>query len=238
METSIHEQTKILVELQKIDGQIYLLKRDLDEIPLAQKSAEQAFEKKKTSLKAAEDEQKTLQLALKQKEGDLQVQDEKVKKLQSQLYQLKSNKEYAAMQLEIKGTKADSSLLEEDILKKMDAVEEAKKKILREKELIATEEKSLKNELEALKKKAQELTDSIAALQSQRAAYIPNISPKLLSQYERLLKGREGMALAPVVNGACTGCNLGLPPQTVNEVQLQGKWITCESCARILYWPA
>ena len=65
----------------------------------------------------------------------------------------------------------------------------------------------------------------------------PNIDARLLSQYERILKSREGLALVPVMNNACGGCHMGLPPQVVNETQQHEKWIVCESCARILYWP-
>ena len=66
---------------------------------------------------------------------------------------------------------------------------------------------------------------------------MPNVEARLLKQYERILKGLEGLALVPVVHNSCGGCHMELPPQVVNETQLHDKWIVCESCARILYWP-
>ena len=62
----------------------------------------------------------------KEKENDLLSREEKIKKLMAQLYSLKSNKEYQAMEMEIKGLKADKSLLEDDILRCFDAVEAAR----------------------------------------------------------------------------------------------------------------
>lgn len=236
MPTAINEQIKILVELQKIDSEIYRLKKELAAHPQEQKALDQAFEKKKANAKAAEEALKGVQVKQKQKEVDLASREEKITKLQGQLFQLKSNKEYSAMELEIKGHKADKSLLEEDILRLLDEVDAAKGAVAKEKELLSGEEKQYKDASDTLKKQAAGLEAEVQALQEKRKAYTPNVDAKLLSQYERLLK-LEGLALVPVVNNACGGCHLGLPPQVVNETLAHDKWIVCESCARILYWP-
>ncbi len=236
MVTVIHEQIKLLAELQKIDAEIYQLKKELSSHPALQKQNEAEFEKKKNNLKAAETQFKALQLKQKEKEGELGTKEARTTKLQTQLYQLKSNKEYSAMELEIKGLKADNSLLEEEILKLLDAVDDAKAKVAKEKEFLDKEEKIFKTAAETLNKRAFEIQASLAAHEDKRKAYAPNIEPKLIAQYEKILKSREGIALVPVRNNSCGGCHIELPPQVVNEIQLQDKWIICESCARILYW--
>ena len=238
MIASIHEQTKILVELQKIDAGMFQLKKELASHPATQKELEAAFEKKKTKAKAAEESLKAAQLLQKQKEGDLAQREEKILKLQGQLYQLKSNKEYSAMELEIKGFKADKSLLEEDILKLLDTVDAAKAVLAKEKEALSAEEKKFQADLAELSKKAATLQQSIEAEEAKRKTYTPNIEARLLSQYDRILKSREGVALVPIVNNACGGCHMGFPPQVVNEAQQHEKWIICESCARLVYWPS
>ena len=92
-------------------------------------------------------------------------------------------------------------------------------------------------QLAELKKKSDELNQQVAQEEGKRKTYTPGIEARLLSQYEKILKSREGLALVPVVNNACGGCHLGLPPQTINEILQHEKLIVCESCARILYWP-
>ena len=237
MATAINEQIKILVELQKIDSEVHRLKKELAALPERQKRSEQEFDKKKAHLKSAEDAMKATQLKQKQKESDLAVREEKILKLQGQLYQLKSNKEYQAMEMEIKGMKADKSLLEEDILRAMDEVEFAKTAVAKEKEALAVDEKRFKEALDALKKESSEIEAAAREFEEKRKQYTPNIEPRLLKQYERLLKGLDGLALVPVVNNSCGGCHIGLPPQVVNETQQHEKWMLCESCARLLYWP-
>ena len=236
MVTAVNEQIKILVELQKIDAEIYRLKTEAEALPAGQKKIEHELGKKKTGLRAAEEALKGFQLKLKEKEVDLQTREEKIKKLQSQLYQLKSNKEYTAMEFEIKGLKADKSLLEEEILRLLDAVDQQKTATAKEKEVFSAEEKKAKDALELLKKEGDEIEHKASEFGGKRKAYLPNIDPKLLTQYERILKKREGLALVPVRNSSCCGCHMGLPPQAVNEIQLQEKLVVCESCARILYW--
>ncbi len=238
MTTTIHEQTKILVELQKIDAGTFQLKKELALHPEKQKELEVAFEKKKAAAKAAEDALKAAQLSQKQKEGDLAQREEKILKLQAQLYQLKSNKEYSAMEMEIKGLKADKSLIEEDILNLLDKVDASKGALAKEKEALAGEEKKHQAALAELKKQADELQQGVTAGEDKRKTYTPNIEPRLLSQYERIAKSREGVALVPIVNNACGGCHMGFPPQVVNEAQQHEKWIICESCARLVYWPS
>ena len=236
MTAIISEQIKILAELQKIDSEIYALKKELEAHPDVQKKAEQDFEQKKRILKMAEDEQRTLQLKQKTMEVDLASKEEKIKKLQAQLYSLKTNKEYQTMEFEIKALKADNSLLEEEILKFFDSIEAAKIKTQKEKELLSGEEKRYKEDLAVLQKRAEEIKAEIQVHEERRKAFVPSIDPKILPQYERLLKNREGLAIAPIRNNSCGGCNIGLPPQIVNEARMQEKFLTCESCARMLYW--
>lgn len=236
MVASFQEQIKILVELQKLDSAIFNLKRELSLQPDQQKKLELDFDKKKVHLKAAEDALKAEQVKQKDKENTLGSMEEKIKKLQAQLYQLKSNKEYQAMEFEIKAAKADKSLLEEEILVMMDSVESSKQKVAKEKSLLAEEEKKFKEDIEVLKKKASQIQAELVGLEEKRKTYVPNIDKKFLDQYERVLVKRDGVALVPLKEGTCGGCHLKLPPQVANEIQMQDKIIFCESCARMLYF--
>ncbi len=236
MPVAFPDQIKILSQLQHIDGEAYALKKELDEQPSIKKTMEAEFDRKKASFKHADENLKTAQLKQKEKEVGLQSIEEKIKKFQAQLYTLKSNKEYQAMEMEIKGAKADKSVLEEEILGLFDAVDEAKKKCAKEKEALAAEEKKFKENVLAVDKHIVELQENISVSNERRKEFLPNLDPKIVSQYEKLLRNRDGVGLVPVRNGSCSGCNMDLPPQVINEIQANNKLIFCESCARILYW--
>ena len=178
---------------------------------------------------AAVERMKTLQVQQKQKELDLQTKEANIKKLQSQLFQLKTNKEYQTMQREIDSHKADNSLLEEEIIKLFDAIEQAAALRRAEQARVAQEQKRIEQELSAI-------TGQVAALERDRQAVVPEVPKPSLEVYERVLRLRNGVALVPLVNDSCGGCDRRMPPQVINDVYLKAKLVTCESCSRILYF--
>jgi len=165
----------------------------------------------------------------------LGTKEEEVKKLQGQLNQIKTNKEYTTMVGEIESHKADNSLLEEEIINFIDKIDEAKERLDQEKQKFAEESKSIDTQIKEVEQQVKDIDVSIVALKKKREALTPLVDKKILSEYERILAGRDGQALAEVVNGNCSGCYMQLPPQVVNEVCMKEKIILCENCQRILY---
>jgi predicted nucleic acid-binding Zn-ribbon protein len=105
-----------LVQLQQIDSEIYILKNEKEMKPHEMKALEAAFEEKKQNLAAFEKKNLDLQKQRKERELELAANEENRKKLQTQLYSLKTNKEYQAMLQQISDAKADASVIEDKIL--------------------------------------------------------------------------------------------------------------------------
>jgi predicted nucleic acid-binding Zn-ribbon protein len=55
-------------------------------------------------------------------------------------------------------------------------------------------------------------------------------------RYEFISGRRPGRAVVPAREGRCTGCNMMLPPQLFNELQLNTKILQCTNCQRVLYF--
>lgn len=231
----LEEQIKLLVELQGLDSHIFRLEDELDLIPETIKNTDEAFKEKSVNLKKLEDGLKALQMKRKEKEGDLEAKEGMIKKYQTQQYQVKTNKEYTALQDEIGRVKADNSIIEEDIINILDQMDAENKKIQKEKELLKEEEVLLNEDKKKLNEDAGRCKAELEEFKKKRQGLTQKVDKIILSKYERLIKNRDGLAIVPVSGEACQGCHRIMPPQVINEIRMNKDLIFCENCTRILY---
>lgn len=228
-------QISNLIKLQTIDSEIYALEREKEAKPQEIKALEEAFEQKKQSLAALEKNLLDLQKQRKDKELELASKEEETKKLQTQLYSLKTNKEYQTMMQQIGGVKADASVTEDKILALFDQADKAKNEGEKEKQKLKEEERVFLDQKKKAEDRTKEIDDRLAQLQVQRKQVTPDIAEKILAQYERIMKNRDGLGIVSVKNNSCQGCNMLVPPQVINLIKMYERIITCEVCNRILY---
>lgn len=232
----INDDLKILLEMQKLDSEIAQMSLDKNEKPKIIEKHKNDIAFAGTTLKNKEENYKKLQVLRKEKELELQSKEEQVKKLQVQLYQLKTNKEYSAMQLEINKAKADNSLLEEDIIKVLEKIDAAKKEIDDEHIILKKDEEEIKQKISALEAEIVALGEKIKELSSKRGEMAASVKKEVLSRYERIIHGKEdAIGIVEVKNDQCGGCFMVVPAQVINELRMNTKLIVCENCARILY---
>ena len=232
---TVGEQLASLLRLQEIDSKIYVLTRQKKEKPLELEAARKKRDLQKQLLTGEEKLLTELQMKRKAKEVDLETKEGMIKKYQVQLYQIKTNKEYQSLQKEIETLKADGSVLEEEILTIMENVDQKKGDLARQKEILGATEAELAREEKKMAEEIAAIEKELASLQEKRKSLIPEVERKLFEQYDRVLAGKEGLAFVPIEGNSCGGCHMNLPPQVINEVQLQERIIVCENCSRILY---
>jgi predicted nucleic acid-binding Zn-ribbon protein len=234
-ESNLKAQISNLVQLQTIDSEIYALKDEKLAKPEEIKALETAFEEKKQHLATLDKNLLELQKQRKDNEIELGSKEENMKKLQNQLYQLKTNKEYQAMLQQIEEAKADASVIEDRILEILDETDKARKDIDLEKGKLQEEEKIFNAKKKDIENRIKEIDERLAQLEAQRKQITPNINEKIISQYERILVNRDGLAIVSVENNSCAGCNMFVPPQVINLIKMYERIVTCEVCNRILY---
>lgn len=232
---SVQDQIGILKQLQEVDTQIYRLRRERQAKPIAIEELQAALAVERQHLTQLEVQHKALQSQHKTQELELATREEQVKKLQGQLYQLKTNREYTAMQKEIEGAKADNSLLEETIIALLEQIDQTQTQAAAAKTAWQRREGEVRQQVQHLEQEMVALDQQIQAAEADRQRLVPSLEPTVLQQYERILRSRDGLALVPVVREACGGCYMVLPPQVINEAAQQQRLVACGSCARLLY---
>ncbi len=223
-----------LLKLQEIDTlkaelekKRALVPRRLEEERVHWDAAKAAVREHKERLQARERERRAA-------EREAEELEQTVLRYQVQLNSAKTNEEYRALLNQIAHTRERASQAEDRVLVAMEDIERLERE-LREAE--AAEQKARQafqereRELNAL---AASLDEGIAAKTLERTRVAESLDPALLRRYERILAGKEGLAVAVVENYVCGGCHGTLPPQTVHEIRKREKLYTCQSCGRII----
>lgn len=233
---SIKDQIKKIVELQKIDGEIYNFNVELKEKPAVLGQLKEEFELSKGALADLEEKVKGVRVSRKEKELELKTQEDGIAKANTQLSQIKTNKEYTAKITEIEHIKADKSIIEEKILISYDESDAVSAEIEKEKVKVEAEEKNYLAKKKETEEGIKVIEDRVKVLESQRTQATPDIDPGYLSRYERILRHKDGVAVVPVQGGnSCGGCFMNINSQQINTIKMYDQLVECEICSRILY---
>ena len=229
-------QLQQLVDLQRIDDQIFEHKKNLADIPLQLESARAELEEKKNILKVVTDEMETLQKQRKDLELEVQGENDHMAKAKTKLPTVKTNKEYTAILAEIDAIKEKVSKIEDKELEVMEILE-AKAKEIPGVEKKCKEEDANFNEYR-LKKEGEEkrFKQELEELMAKRKNISDQLDTATLKQYEKIFNSREGRAVAGLIENICQGCFQQVLPQTVIEVKIGEKIHQCNGCMRFLFW--
>jgi len=233
---NVQDELEILKNVQKMDKQIYDAELFLEQMPVQLDELNQAFEEKKSTYHAIEENLKNLKLGVREKEMQLTKEEDEINKFDGQLTQIKTNKEYTAMLEQISSIKADKGIMEEKILTDWQQIERVTEDLGKEKETFKKDEEILKKDKQSIEAQGTEAKAKVGELKEQRNKILAPVSDEIKSLYEKVLAKREGVALAPIERENCSACNYRLRPQIINEVRLLENITCCESCTRILYY--
>jgi len=224
-----------LLKCQEHDVTIFKLKEKLQEIPVKIAGLQEGFETEKAALLKLEDHLKTTKVKLNDKETDLKSNEEKIKKHEGQLMQIKTNKEYSALQGEIALLKKGCEEIEEGIIVTLDEIAEIEGEIQTEKKRLDGKKAELdkeKSDFEATEKIDRAKIDTLT---KEREELLSPVEKSTRMLYEKIAKKRDGSALAEIDGENCGGCSMKIRPQIINEVRMCDQVVMCENCTRILY---
>ncbi|MBW2700013.1 MAG: hypothetical protein JRF33_04260 [Deltaproteobacteria bacterium] len=233
---SANETLKALVDLQKIDVQILELEKDREQIPSRLKEIEGILDERRGSLAEEQNALAETEMSRRVLEGDLKAEKEKIRKWESRLNEIKSNRDYQALSRETEAARKANLGIEDEILKRMQDMEDLKISIGQKEEDLAELESKLNEERQELEGKLRVLDEGIEGYRNSRDDARSKVDDRWFSQYDMIRKRRDGVAVVAVVDEHCMGCHIGIPPQLYNIVLRGDEIQTCPFCHRILFY--
>ena len=230
------EEIEQVTRLQSLDLRIIELEREIATLPKHIAQIEKALDSHLRRLEADRAALAGNQKERKRLEDDSKVESQKISKLKDQMVTAKTNEQYRAFQHEIEFCEKEIRKLEDRILELMGESEPLDKNV----KLAEIALKAEKAQVEAEKNQVRERTAADQKvqneLQTERSSIAQSITPAAYQNYERVRRGRKGIAVAEVIDGRCTACHIALRPQFFQDLKRGEKILSCESCQRILYY--
>jgi uncharacterized protein len=224
-----------LIHLQEYDSRLAKLEAEAARLPKRIEAIRTSVGEARTAVEAVKTKVDATRKNLRAKEKDLEVVAAKRSKADAHLWEVKTNKEYSAVLVEIEDIKQEKSRVEEEILALMEMQERlASEAREAEARLKAREEQGNQDEA-SVRQQLAVVEAELAGVRGERTTLAREIPPGLLVDYERILKARGGLAIAPAMTGVCGGCRVSIRPQAIQELR-SATLMRCESCGRYLYW--
>ena len=229
------EQIKLLLEVQRHDARIQELEnmakafpQELEAMQADLRKVEAMLERERTQLKETESWRR-------QQEEEMKAEEDHLIKAKQKSSQVKNVREHMATERELQSTRERSKAREEEVLKLMGVVEETKKRIAQHEADFNALRDHVTSQEAAARGKIDEAKSQIDAEKTIRDQAAKRCRPDAFKKYAAI-RMRRGLAMVPVKNGTCQGCNMNIPPQVFNMLQRGDSIELCGTCNRIIYW--
>lgn len=228
---------KLLV-LQERDQQRLSLESQLRAVPRDAAAVEQLIATEKTAIETARGELRELEVRKKSIETDVGAAQVQLGKYKSQQLQVRKNDEYQALGVEIGHTQAQIDTLEEEELKVMYGIDEAKRKFAAAEAAVKQNIAGHDGRIRLLRERETSLQGELGEAQAAVAAARSGLDEPALRAYDRLATKPGLPVVVPIHEGKCGGCHLKISFNVDSETRKLDKLVTCDQCGRIVYWEA
>ena len=231
----MHPNVKKLLDLQKVDQEIAVLRRDADSLPAEEAKRQRRLDEvkrvateRRQLATQAEVDMRTLDTAIRQG-------DDEIKKLTERLSSVRNNAEYQATLFQIESVKKDRDQTQEECLNIVETLEEQKAQADEAEKRLAEEQKVFEEFAVEAEKVRKATEESVRGVEERRVGVADAVPPDLLTEYERLFKTRQNQAVCSVEGSFCQGCYNKVTTNDRARLMGASSIVRCGSCQRILY---
>jgi len=231
----VGSELQALIHLQEYDSRLGRLEAEASRLPKRIEAIQASVAEARAAVDGIKVKVDSARKNLRVKEKDLDVVAAKRSKADAHLWEVKTNKEYSAVLVEIESIKQEKARTEEEILALMEMQERLAAEIREAEARLKTREEQGRQDEASVRQQLAAVEAELAGVRGERATLAREVLPGILTDYERILKARGGLAIVPVTTGVCGGCRVSIRPQAIQELR-GATLMRCESCGRYLYW--
>ena len=232
----MHPDLEHLIHLQELDLAAERHRRRETDIPQLQAALDARLAARSAAVDAVKARIAGSQTARREVDRDLAAVQSRLSKFKNQLMEVKTNKEYQAMQKEMSVAEQEISDLETRMLERMEEADSLAVELKTAQGALVAEQAETTRERQALENERGTVADDLKRLSEERAMTAALVSAEALALFERLAHNRRGLAMAEARDGLCTVCHVRLRPQVFNQARRNAGIVQCDSCTRILYF--
>ncbi|MBL9007931.1 MAG: hypothetical protein JNJ46_26975 [Myxococcales bacterium] len=231
----MRDQLKLLEELQRHDARLQEIDGVMKSLPEKLRAAELALRELEKLLTKEREELLDTEAFRKTQEDDQKDAEQLLSRAKSKLSQVKNLREANAVQREVETTRRQMDSRQEDVQKLATALAQQRDKIDEHESRLTAERQAVESQRGVIAEKLRELEAQQVEIRATRDQIAKLVKPDVLRKYGTI-RMRRGMAVVPVRNGTCMGCNMNIPPQLYNVLQRGSSLELCPNCNRIIYW--
>jgi hypothetical protein len=205
-------------------------------LPAAQTALDERVAALTSAVTSIKERTSASQAARREIEKDLAAVQGRLSKYKDQLMEVKTNKEYHAMQTEIGAAEARVRHEEDRLLERMEEAETLAAELKAAEAALKSGQAEIAKERQQLEAERGAAEQDLARIVAERTRLTAGITPASLTLFENVSRHRKGLAMSEARDGLCSQCHVRLRPQVFNDVRRNESVIQCESCSRILYF--
>ena len=230
------EQIKVLVKLQHLDTETVRIKSTLNDVSKKLEDLDSSLKEIEQTIKDQESVLNELTKEYRDYESDVKMNLGKNIKSQERLRSVKTNKEYQSMLKEIEDVNSKNSSIEDKMIECLERMDETEEIIAKKKDEYLLFSDRIKSEKENIEREAGINKKKLDELDMDRKNVSGLIDSQLFKKYLVIREQQQGgLAVVPVKDAVCHGCNVNLPPQLYNELFRYDSLKFCPNCHRVIY---
>jgi predicted nucleic acid-binding Zn-ribbon protein len=226
-----------LLDLQEVDRDLHRVLEELKRLPAERTTRQAELSRQAATVADKRLAAKNLRVRIKEFEDQATAGRQRIRKLENDLSGARADAQlHAFYEHQIKSLKKEIGGAEDQGLELLEQVEKAEREAAEIQVRLDSEQKvfdlfaaNVAREIAA----AESRRDKLAAERATRMK--GDIPREVLVDYERLLRSRDGLALAQLDGRQCQACFMDMPTNMTVRVARGSELVRCPSCDRILY---